>query len=239
LKPIAVAFFLLLCICSEAAEVIQMQFDGKAVEAAIQVTSSPPNRLVFGSLRSSAELGTIALLDPNGQIVWEQKASELLLLPSSETKNPELGALYNLGERQGLIAGIWRLRVSPKSTATKGRLIASYLVRGQFELAIPVLPSIASTPFPTVVPVLASDFGKPVTTIPAIRVWAEDSNGHVVISGEATQNAKSAKGIALNNQPGVYYALLRLSVPGRYRLHAEHDFGNQRVTATQTVEVRP
>ena len=237
MKIILSALLLLASATASAANLIQEQINGKVIEPVIQVPLKPPNRIVFGSLRSDAELSTIALIDPQGNVVWERPASTLLLLPSAQTNNPELGALYGLAERNDLQPGAWRLRVVPKSPSSKGRLLVTYSVNSQYELAIPMLVKKASAKSPTVVSVLALDYGKAITSLPSIHVWAEDQRGNIVASGAAKQNVTTPTGIALNSEPGVYMALFSFPAPGNYRLIAEYEFSSGKVTATQTVEV--
>ena len=91
---------------------ISLRIGGAPVETRIAVTADA-RRMVFGTLRSTAPLAKVELIDPAGRTVRSDTGTTLKRMPAEQAVHPELGAVYFLPELRDAAPGTWRLRFVP------------------------------------------------------------------------------------------------------------------------------
>lgn len=214
---------------------ISMKIDGMPVETRI-VVGADTRRIVFGSLRSTAPLAKVELIDPAGRTVRSDTGAALKRMPAEQAVHPELGAVYFLAELRDAAPGTWRLRFVPAGKGA-GRIVGAVSVRPRFELMLPMVESGWRAGTPTLIEVLASDNGEALANLGGIRVWIEDARGRHVFEGTAQANLRNARGILISDDPRNYLLLATVPTAGRYRMVAVHPLGGRVVRTERDIDV--
>ncbi|MEL4181472.1 hypothetical protein AABB87_21870 [Roseateles sp. PN1] len=203
---------------------------GGPLNLSIEVQGEPENRLVFSSLRSTAKLAAISLLDPLGSLVWRKTPAELGLTPQADAGRPELGDAIVLPAVRDAAPGRWRLQLEARAGA-KGQVLLSYRVLPRFELSLSLLSagssgSMIAAGEPLQLVLRGQDYGVPLTNWAATapQLSLRDSRGELVASPKAEAGARTATGILISDEPGALIARFILPAAGEYRLTAQHQF---------------
>jgi hypothetical protein len=216
---------------------IGLRIDGTPVETRIAVTADA-RRMVFGTLRATAPLAKVELIDPAGRTVRSDAGAALKRMPAEQAVHPELGAVYFLPELRDAAPGTWRLRFVPAPGGGRGRIVGAVSLRPRFELMLPMVESGWRAGTPTLIEVLATDNGEALASLDDVRVWIEDMRGRRVFEGTARANLRNARGILLSNDPRNHLLLATVPATGRHRLVATHAFGGREVRTERTIDVR-
>lgn len=214
---------------------ISLRIGGAPVETRIAVTADA-RRMVFGTLRSTAPLAKVELIDPAGRTVRSDTGTTLKRMPAEQAVHPELGAVYFLPELRDATPGTWRLRFVPAGKGA-GRIVGAVSLRPRFELMLPMVESGWQAGTPTLIEVLASDNGEALANLGAIRVWIEDARGRRVFEGTARANLRNARGILISDDPRNYLLPATVPAAGRYRIVATHPLGGRDVRTERTIDV--
>lgn len=196
------------------------------------------NRVVFGTLRSTAPIAAITLLDPARRRIWRRTPAELGLTPRDQTSRPDLGETIVLPEIRNAVDGHWTLlleRAAPH--VAPGRLLLAWRVLPRYELLLATdTPSVAAGQ-PLLVTLRAMDYGAPITGLRQIELTLLDVGGQPLSRVPALERARSREGILLSDEPGIYIASLTLPHPGAYRLRASHGLGSAPHAVTVDAEI--
>lgn len=214
---------------------ISVKIAGAPVETRI-VVGADERRIVFGSLRSTAALAKVELIDPAGRTVRSDTGAALKRMPAEQAVHPELGAVYFLPELRDAAPGTWRLRFVPAGKGA-GRIVGAVSLRPRFELMLPMIESGWQAGTPTLIEVLASDNGEALANLGGIRVWIEDARGRRVFEGTAQANLRNARGILISDDPRNYLLLATVPAAGRYRIVATHALGGREVRTERAIDV--
>lgn len=214
---------------------ISLRIGGAPVETRIAVTADA-RRMVFSTIRSTAPLAKVELIDPAGRTVRSDAGATLKRMPAEQAVHPELGAVYFLPELRDAAPGIWRLRFVPAGTDA-GRIVGAVSLRPRFELMLPMVESGWQAGTPTLIGVLASDNGEALANLGGIRVWIEDARGRRVFEGMARANLRNARGILISDDPRNYLLPATVPATGRYRIVATHPLGGREVRTERTIDV--
>ena len=214
---------------------ISVKIAGAPVETRI-VVGADERRIVFGSLRSTAPLAKVELIDPTGRTVRSDTGAALKHMPAEQAVHPELGAVYFLPELRDAVPGTWRLRFVPAGKGA-GRIVGAVSLRPRFELMLPLVESGWQAGTPTLIEVLASDNGEALANLGGIRVWIEDARGRRVFEGTAQANLRNARGILISDDPRNYLLLATVPAAGRYRMIATHPLGGREVRTERAIDV--
>ena len=225
-----------LALLAQALIDIDLRAAGKPVEARIAV-GTEARRMVFSSLRSTAALAKVELIDPAGRVVRSDTGDALKRLPAEQAVHPERGAVYVLPELRDAAPGVWRLRFVPAPGA-RGRILCTASLRPRFELMLPMVESGWQAGTPTLIEALASDNGEALANLPGIDVWIEDRHGRRVFAGTARANLRNARGILISDDPRNYLIVATVPAAGRYRIVATHPLGGRMVRTERTIDVR-
>lgn len=213
---------------------------GKLAEVEMRVPAGDVQRLIFGSVRSTARLERVEIVDPSGRSRWMSDGSKALKLPRAEAIRPEWGEMYFVPALAGVESGRWRLRFMA-SVSSDGTIRGAYAVRPRFELMLPVSWGEASVGVPTTVDVIPSDNGQALAKLAGVDVWVEDSAGIVVARELARGSIRTVLGVDVDLPPGQYTAVVRFAKPGRYVVKARHSFkdqGGSEVLASRVIDVK-
>ena len=214
---------------------INLRIGATPVETRIAVTADA-RRMVFGSLRSTAPLAKVELIDPAGRTVRSDTGAALKRMPAEQAVHPELVAVYFLPELRDAAPGTWRLRFVPAGKGA-GRIVGAVSLRPRFELLLPMVESGWPAGTPTLIEVLASDNGEALANLGDIRVWIEDARGRRVFEGMARANMRNARGILISDDPRNYLLPAAVPATGRYRIVATHPLGGRDVRTERTIDV--
>ncbi len=214
---------------------IDLRISGTPVETRIAV-GHDARRMVFATLRSTAPLAKVELIDPAGRTVRSDTGAALKRMPAEQAVHPELGAVYFLPELRDATPGTWRLRFVPAGTDA-GRIVGAVSLRPRFELMLPMVESGWQAGTPTLIEVLASDNGEALANLGGIRVWIEDARGRRVFEGTARANLRNARGILISDDPRNYLLLATVPAAGRYRMVAAHPLGGREVRTERAIDV--
>lgn len=215
-----------------APQVVQSELPpGPRVEFQFDVRTENENRLenrvVFGTLRSTAPIAAISLLDPARRRIWRRTPAELGLTPRDQTSRPELGDAIVLPEIRNAASGRWTLSLEREApNAAPGRLLLAWRVLPRYELLLTTATSSVAAGQTLLVTARAADYGVPITGLKQIELALLDVGGQPLSREPALENARSREGILLSNEPGSYIASLTLPRPGTYRLQASLDVGS-------------
>ena len=198
------------------------------------------NRVVFGTLRSTAPIAAITLLDPARRRIWRRTPSELGLTPRNQAARPELGDAIALPEIRDAASGRWTLlleRAAPKTVP--GRLLLAWRVLPRYDLVLTATPSQVAAGQTLLAVVHAFDYGVPIAGLKQIELLLLDAGGQVISREPALEAVRSREGILLSNEPGSYVARLVLPRPGAFQLQARHVFGGsaRAVTRGASIEI--
>lgn len=207
-------------------------------EFSIQV---PPgeHRIVFGSIRSTAQVDRVDVVRPDGSEFSSAKWDALRLMGSSEAVNREQGDVYRLPNVDGAGAGTWKVRfVGGK--AKSGKILGAYTVRPRFELLLP--EGLGQAPdgtagVPMALIVMPSDNGNPVAGLQGVQVSIENSAGTLEAKAMALGSMKTVRGVDIPLPNGQYAAVVTLPRLGVYVLKAEHQFGSTKVTSERKLVI--
>ena len=215
---------------------IDLRISGTPVETRIAV-GHDARRMVFATLRSTASLAKVELIDPAGRTVRSDTGAALRRMPAEQAVHPELGAVYFLPELRDAAPGTWRLRFVPAPGSARGRIVGAVSLRPRYELMLPMVESGWQAGTPTLIEVLASDNGEALANLGAIRVWIEDARGRRVFEGTARANLRNARGILISDDPRNYLLLATVPAADRYRIVATHPLGGREVRTERAIDV--
>lgn len=175
-------------------------------------------RLVFSSLRSTARLKRIELIDPRGAVAWSGVDSKILLVRRQETRDPARGDVYLVGETADGAEGEWVLRLSPDGDQ-KGVVSGLYTVRPRVELQIPHLrfgepDGVVGEPL--LVMVMPMEMGKPISGLKGVSVRLAGPDGKTV-EVTAKDSVRTVLGVELPLPAGQYLAKFEGLAAGKYR----------------------
>ncbi|MGN6154099.1 MAG: hypothetical protein ACTHOH_19175 [Lysobacteraceae bacterium] len=221
--------------CAQTTTGISAKIDGTPVETRITVTADA-RRMVFATLRSTAPLAKVELIDPAGRTVRSDTGAALKRMPAEQAVRPELGAVYFLPELRDAAPGTWRLRFVPAGKAS-GRIVGAVSLRPRFELMLPMVESGWRAGAPTLIEVLATDNGEALANLGDLRVWIEDARGRRVFEGTAQANLRNARGVLLSDDPRNYLLLATVPTAGRHRIVAIHPLGGREVRTERAIDV--
>ncbi len=177
--------------------------------------------LVFSGLRTTAALSAIALVDPAGRTLWRRKAKDLLLLPSSQAKSPELGDSYSLPPVLKPIPGRWHLVLDLKpSDLGPTTALFTYSLNPRYTLALWTHPDVPAVGQPQLLTLRPSESGAPIAARLTVSVNVLDALGQSVFTITADPRLPTPAGLQPVTEPGVYFAQWAPSTPGRYRIQA-------------------
>lgn len=196
------------------------------------------NRVVFGTLRSTAPIAAITLLGPGRRFIWRRTPAELGLTQRDQASRPELGEAIVLPEIRNATSGRWTLlleRAAPNSAP--GRLLLVWRVLPRYELQLTTTTPNVAAGQTMLVAARATDYGVPITGLKQIEIALLDAGGQVLSHEPAAENARSREGILLSNEPGSYITSLTLPQTGTYRLQANYDFGSAPRTVARSAVI--
>jgi len=215
---------------------------GPAHTVWLDIAGEADNRVVFSTLRSTAGLQSITLLNPAGQTVWHKTPRELGWMPAAATAHPEWGDALTLPEIRNAAPGRWQLRLArAPSDQRAGRLQLSWRVLPRFDLSMSVSSPRIAAGQSLLVTLRPTDYGEPVSGLAGIPVQIVRHQGQSPTSlGTAQEGLRTATGIQVSTEVGTY--LLHTSLPqaGVVPLEASVVFrrAGQAVTRTASASVQ-
>ncbi|MDE1949926.1 MAG: hypothetical protein KGL43_23835 [Burkholderiales bacterium] len=194
------------------------------------------NRVVFASLRSTAPIDSITLIDPLQHRVWQRTPADLGWTARAQAQGRDLGDAIVLPEVRNAAGGRWTLLIhrSPER-ASAGRLQLAWQVLPRYELLMDASAREVAVGQSLLVTLRPRDYGVPMHGLKSIEVTWVDARGETIGHAAALENARSPEGIALTDEPGAYIARLALERTGTYLVQASQPFGeapNQTIRKT-------
>uniref|UniRef100_UPI0040353F93 hypothetical protein n=1 Tax=Roseateles sp. TaxID=1971397 RepID=UPI0040353F93 len=195
---------------------------GATSSVVLEVGGDGSGRLVFSTLRSSAPLSGIALVDPRGAEVWRRTPAELGAVPSAQTSQPALGDAIALPEVLRPMPGRWQLRLERSApTTTPGRLTLSFRVLPRYSLALWSAGDSIAVGQPLLLTLRPTDMGRPVTQPGTLAVRATPLQPGVAAADlQARPDLTGPTGVRISTEPGAYFAQWRPPAAGGYDIHA-------------------
>lgn len=185
-------------------------------------------RLVFSSLRSTAALKAISLVDPLQRRLWRKTPAELGLTPGAAAIHSELGDAMVLPEIRNPEPGRWQL-VLETAPGAQGQVLLSYRLLPRYELSMSVVTvggdSRVAAGQPLQLQLRAQDYGVPLVGLAAVPLSLLNNRGEVLEMWQAKSGVRTPAGILLSQEPGLLTARIRLPSAGEYRLLARQAFG--------------
>lgn len=188
----------------------------------LDVDGDGSGRLVFTSLRTTAELQAIALLDPTGREVWRRSPAELGRVPRAQAAQPALGDAIALPEQARPAPGRWWLRLERRPPLARSAPEATLLLgwqlwpRHSLGLWRPAEPPAVNQPVLLVL--RPTDDGRPVPTATLqLRVLAP---GAAPSALTPRQDLEAPTGGPISREPGAYLVPWRPAQPGPHELQA-------------------
>lgn len=203
----------------------------------LDIAGEADNRVVFSTLRSTAGLHSLTLLNPAGQTVWHKTPRELNWMPAAAVAHPEWGDAMTLPEIRNAMPGRWQLRLArSRSDQRAGRVQLSWRVLPRFDLSMSVSSPRVAAGQSLLVTLRPTDYGEPVSGLTGIPVQIVRHEGQGPLSvGTAQEGLRAATGIQVSTEVGSY--LLHTSFPqaGAVQLQASVVFqGGARPAVTRT-----
>lgn len=179
----------------------------------LDIAGEADNRVVFSTLRSTASLQSLTLVNPAGQTVWHKTPRELGWMPAAAVAHPEWGDAMTLPEIRNAAPGRWQLRLArPPSGQQAGRLQLSYRVLPRFDLSMSVSSPRIAAGQSLLVTLRPTDYGEPVSGLAGIPVQILMPHGAAPVNlGMAQEGLRTATGIQVSTEAGTY--LLHTSFP--------------------------
>lgn len=96
---------------------------GETTQVPIEIAGEAENTVSFSTLRTTAEVVSISLIDPSGQTIWRREHTALRVVPRAQTRDPERGTRSPClrFEMQSLGRGDWRSRQALAGTGRHWR----------------------------------------------------------------------------------------------------------------------
>ncbi|MDE2368304.1 MAG: hypothetical protein KGN16_04975 [Burkholderiales bacterium] len=196
------------------------------------------NRVVFGALRSTAAIDTIALIDPAQRQLWRRTPVDLGWTPRDQTGRPDWGDAIVLPEIRNAAAGRWTLLIErAPARAGAGQLRLAWQVLPRYELLMQASATEVAAGQTLLVTLRPLDYGVELRGLKAIVLSWADARGATTGHVQALENARSPEGIAVSSEPGAYIARLALPQPGVYRLQASQVFGQAPRLTTRSASI--
>lgn len=183
------------------------------------------NILSFSSMRSTASISMVSLIDPLQRVIWRKTPEELGIISRDVSSHPELGDAILLPELRDATPGRWHLSLERnlRSTGTV-QILFSYRLLPRFQLSMTKLDASVAAGQPFLIELRPTDYGAPVVGLGKIELNVFDANGARVATYEAQENARSPTGIRISTESGVYISRVSLAKAGDYRLAAQQNF---------------
>lgn len=213
---------------------------GGGGEVAIHVPAGSNQRIIFGSVRSTAQIESFELVDPYGGLAWSGTGQQTRRLTRQEASHPEKGDMYVIRGVQGAVEGTWKLRIKTLR-GESGSVVGAYSIRPRFELILPQGYGQGEHGVPTAIEVIPLDNGNAIAGLTSVAVWVEDASGKVVVEAQASGWIRTVLGKDLPMPDGQYVAVVTLSKAGQYVIKARHLFGQapgQEIIATRPLTIR-
>jgi hypothetical protein len=191
-------------------------------EVAIDVGGDGSGRLVLGTLRTDAALAAIALIDPEGRVVWRRTPAELGAVARAQAPQPELGDAIPLPEVVQPRPGRWQLRLERNGPPRPGaRLLLVHRLLPRYALAFWRAGELPAAGQPVLLTLKPTDMGRPVQQPPslALRVLPQQPDG-AALELQARQDLAGPTGARISTEPGAYLAQWRPQLPGSYEIQA-------------------
>lgn len=187
--------------------------------------SKRENILSFSSLRSTASISMVSLIDPLQRVIWRKTPEELGIISRDVSSHPELGDAILLPELRDATPGRWHLSLERNLRSTGiVQILFSYRLLPRFQLSMAKLDASVAAGQPFLIELRPTDYGAPVVGLGKIELNVFDANGARVATHEAQENARSPTGIRINTESGVYISRVSLAKAGDYRLAAQQNF---------------
>ena len=194
------------------------------------------NQLLFTTLRSTAGLASVSLIDPQQRTLWRKTASELGRVPREQTPRPELGDALTLPGVRDAARGRWRLLIERAPPfAAAGKVLVGMQLQPRFDLQLVLQTPRPATGQVVLLAVYPRDYGTPLRGLPAIELQSIDATGQRVGTAAAVEFARNSQGLAISNEAGVYWAKLSFERAGSYRVEARHVFAGRAATPRTAV----
>lgn len=201
-------------------------------------TVAASQRIVFGSMRCTAEVIGLELIDAEGRSAWRADGHAVKLLEAGEAHFPSRGGVYRIAEAEDGKAGRWLLRVQTKK-GVRGSVVGAFSVRPTAELVLPQTspgrPD-ALTGEQVLVLVMATYRGQPVPGLASVQVELIDDDGRRWTAA-AAERLKSDRGVEIELPSGQYVARFRGIPAGKYTTVATGVVNNVRSNASRVLEV--
>lgn len=192
-----------------------------ASAVALDVGGDGSGRLVFGTLRTTAALSALVLIDPRGAEVWRRTPAELGVVPRSRTAQPELGDAIPLPEVQRPVPGRWQLRLERGAAGQAGRLTLSYRLLSRYTLAFWSAAESLAMGQPLLLTLRPTDMGRAVAQHAPLVVRVQPLQpGAGAVELKALQDLTGPTGARIGDEPGACFAQWRPAAPGSYVLQA-------------------
>lgn len=194
---------------------------GARADVALDVGGDGSGRLVFGTLRTDATLGAVALLDPQGRIVWRRTPAELGAVPRSQTSQPELGDAIPLPDVQQPAPGRWQLRLEragPPALPAKLTLLYRVLPRHSLALWRATAQPVAGQPL--LLTLKPTDMGRPVLQAQALALRVRPLQPGATADLQVRQDLAGPTGARISIEPGAYLAPWHPPQAGAYEIQA-------------------
>lgn len=218
---------------------------GQATVLKVRVQGIGENMVAFSTMRSTARLQSVALVDPTGRKVWVKTPEQLGLVPRQQVRDPDRGDSIVLPNLRDAAAGMWGIEVVPVADGrTAGTALFAYEVLPRFGLNMHVGAQTAYVGEPVLVTVRPTEYGTPRGGIGPLSVGVSKADGTGFTSQvEAIESAKTPEGVVITAESGTYLAKVQFSEPGTYkflsRTRAIGRAGESMATAEGSIVVAP
>lgn len=180
----------------------------------------------------------VALKDPSGRVTVPPNDPRVQFQPRDQVHHPERGDRYQLPELRDPAPGRWGLSVLHPEASGSEIISVTLTLLERFALHLSSSTVHSESGEPILITALPSDYGAPmeVDGIPVTVTRDSDTwASHIM----AREDAVSATGIRLSNEPGHYFAVFRPDNPGTYSFTASLQLPGEEVRSNRvTVRVR-
>lgn len=192
---------------------------GQKAVLKVNVNGAGENMVVFSSMRSTARVTTVSLIDPLGRRVWEKTPEQLGFVPRAQMREKDRGDSIGLPQVRDAVSGIWRIEVTAAAEADAGGVaMFVYEVLPRFGITMHVGAESAYAGEPVLITIRPTDYGVPRPGIGPISVAVRKADGTGFTSQvEAVESARTPEGVVITSEPGTYVAKVRMVEPGSYK----------------------
>ena len=194
---------------------------GRTSAVQFDVSGEPENTVIFSTLRSTATITAIALVDPSGRRVWQKSPAALGMVPRSQVRDRDRGDSINLPQIRDAASGVWRFEVeSAPDSQNNATAVFSYAVHGRYTLTMHVGASSIYAGEPILVTVRPADYGIQMAGIGPITIAVQREGGGAAMQFEAIEGPRTPEGVQINNEPGTYIGIVKFEETGSYTFEA-------------------